>query len=167
MVPGAGRSPLRLRRRLLRALQSHRLFFPHRHGRSTSGAVALEEEQAQWGKLRREKKNEDALFKNPGPTRYMGLLPSDRPVGPGDLIKSRNSRARDTWRKRWRGNRGVPALSSPTTAASSAPRASQNSNRAKSVENRTICQTEDFLHINTRSLATKVHSTKPRMDQGD
>ena len=57
--------------------QSHRLFFPHRRGRSSSGAAALEEEQAQWGKLRREKKNEDALFKNPGPAPYMGLLPSD------------------------------------------------------------------------------------------
>ena len=73
----AGLFPLRLRRRLLRALQSHRLFFPHRRGRSSNGAAALEQEQAQWGKLRREKKNEDALFKNPGPAPYMGLLPSD------------------------------------------------------------------------------------------
>ena len=69
--------PLRLRCRLLRVLQSHRLFFPHRRGRSSSGAAALEEEQAQWGKLRREKKNEDALFKNPDPAPHMGLLPSD------------------------------------------------------------------------------------------
>ena len=85
----------------------------------------------------------------------MGLLPSDSPVGPGNLIKSRNSRARDTWQKRRRGNRGGLALSSPITAASSAPRASQNSNPARSADSRTTCQTEDLLHISTRTSSSK------------
>ena len=84
-------------------------------------------------------------------------------MDPSDLNKSRNSRARDTWRKRWRGDRGVPALSHPITGASSAPRASQNSNPAKSVSSRTTCQTEDLLPTVTRSFSSKeIHSTETK-----
>ena len=73
----AGLLPLRLRRRLLRALQSHRLLLPHRSGRSSNRAAALGQERMQWRKQRRKRKNGSALFKNPGPTPYMRLLPSD------------------------------------------------------------------------------------------
>ena len=99
--------------------------------------------------------------RNPGPTPYMRSLPSGWLVGPDDPVKSRNNRARNTWRKRWRGDRGGSALSHPITAAFPVPRASQNSNPTKSAGSRTTCQTEDPLHIVTRSFSSKeTHSTK-------
>ena len=118
--------------------------------------------QAQRRNLRKKKENEGALFKSPGPAAYMGSLPSDWPVGPCDPDKSRNSRARDTWRKRWHGDRGGSALSHPITVASLVPRASQNSNPAKSADSRTTCQTEDILCIIIRNSSVKVHSTKTK-----
>ena len=73
----AGPLPFRLRRRLLRTLQCHRLLLPHRGEQSSNGAAALGQEQMQQRKLGGKEKNEDALFKeNPGPTTYMGPLPS-------------------------------------------------------------------------------------------
>ena len=63
----------------------------------------------------------------------------------------KQSHVRDTWRKRRRGNRGVYALSHPSTAVRPASRASQNSDPTKSANSRSICQTRDFL----RSVARK------------
>ena len=57
----------------------------------------------------------------------------------------KQSRTHDTWRKRRHGNRGVHALSHPSTAVRPASRASQNSDPTKSVDGRSICQMIDFL----------------------
>ena len=67
----------------------------------------------------------------------------------------------DTWRKRRRGNRGVYALSHPSTAVRPALRASQNSDPTKSANDRSICQTVDFL----RSVARKFTKFKSSLDK--
>ena len=72
----------------------------------------------------------------------------------------KQSRARDTWRKRRRRNRGVYALSHPSAAVRPASRASQNSDPTKSANGRSICQTMDFL----RSVARKFIKCKSSLD---
>ena len=51
----------------------------------------------------------------------------------------------DTWRKRRHGNRGIHALSHPSTVVHPASHASQNSDPTKSANGGSICQTIEFL----------------------
>ena len=75
----------------------------------------------------------------------------------------KQSRVRDTWRKRRRGNRGVYALSHSSAMVRPAPRASRNSDPTKSANTRSICQTRNFLRsITWKLLSSKVHSTREK-----
>ena len=107
-------------------------------------------------------KNGKALFKKPSP----GALYKDtsewltsRPGRSCHIPKQ--SRTHDTWRKRRRRNRGVRALSHPSTAVRPASRASQNSDPAKSANSRSICQTISFL----RTVARKFTKFKSSLDR--
>lgn len=73
----AGLLRLRLRRRLLRALQGRHLLLHHRRRRSSNGPMAPGWERKWRRYSRRKRGNEGALFKSPEPAAYMELLPSD------------------------------------------------------------------------------------------
>lgn len=109
------------------------------------------------------KGNGEALFKKPSPDalyRDASEWLTSRPGWTCQIPKQ--SRASDTWRKRRCRNRGVYALSHPSTAVCPASRASQNLDPAKYANSRSTCQTVDFL----RSVARRFTRFESSLDKG-
>ena len=72
-----------------------------------------------------EEKNGKALLKKPSPDALYKGASEWLTSGSGRSCHiPKQSRTHDTWRKRWRGNRGVYALSHPSVAVRPASRAS-------------------------------------------
>ena len=107
-------------------------------------------------------KNGKALFEKPSPdTLYKDASEWLTSGSVQSCHIPKQSRTHDTWRKRRHGNRGVHALSHPSTAVRPASRASQNSDPTKSANGRSICQAIDFL----RSVAQKFTKFKSSLDR--
>ena len=107
-------------------------------------------------------KNGKALFKKPSPDALYKDTSEWLTSRPGRSCRiPKQSRTHDTWRKRRRGNRGVYALSHPSTTVRPASRASQNSDPTKSANSRSTCQTVDFL----RSVARNFTRFKGSLDR--